>query len=418
MLRNLKRLFRSPLSIISAISRRFLPSQTLPATMDSNNLFSHYFSDNLDSSPTVPTAVVLYTVLCNSDFEAEILLHLRKEENPHNNNIGVSARHPLLPHPNTLGLALANASLVFIQLARSCSSSSRIPASARFASSVATQQSSSGLGGLFGWLTGDRSSSLPSLDFPLLGVTLPPSLPNFVAPGKTIITTLPNGLKVASETSSVNEQLLKVKDEIGEASKNPQDLLLEAIHSAGFSGALANPLLASESALNRLNGTILEEFVTENYTAPRIVLATSGVEHEELLFVAEPLLFDLPSVPRLEEPKSVYTGGDYRCQSESGRTHFALAVELPGGWHKLKDVMVLTILGFDNVLHFLAFLHLKSPFLLLRWLKIYQSMDCMSSWFLKLGNPETSNAEDWMGLVDYAWSHAVISDEHLNTLSI
>ena len=66
------------------------------------------------------------------------------------------------------------------------------------------------------------------------------------------------------------------------------------------------------------------------------------------------------------------------------RTHFALAVELPGDWHKLKDVMVLTILGFDNVLHFLAFLHLKSPFLLLRWLKIYQSMDCMSSWFLKV----------------------------------
>ncbi|XP_041026549.1 serine carboxypeptidase-like 31 [Juglans microcarpa x Juglans regia] len=28
-----------------------------------------------------------------------------------------------------------------------------------------------------------------------------------------------------------------------------------------------------------------------------------------------------------------------------------------------------------------------------------------------LGNPETSDAEDWRGLVDYAWSHAVISDE-------
>lgn len=56
----------------------------------------------------------------------------------------------------------------------------------------------------------------------------------------------------------------------------------------------------------------------ENYTAPRIVLAASGVEHEELLSVAEPLLSDLPSVPRPEEPKSVYTGGDYRCQTESG----------------------------------------------------------------------------------------------------
>jgi len=36
---------------------------------------------------------------------------------------------------------------------------------------------------------------------------------------------------------------------------------LGAIHSVGFSGALANPLLASESAVNRLNDTLLKEFV-------------------------------------------------------------------------------------------------------------------------------------------------------------
>ncbi|KAL2517088.1 Serine carboxypeptidase-like 31 [Abeliophyllum distichum] len=28
-----------------------------------------------------------------------------------------------------------------------------------------------------------------------------------------------------------------------------------------------------------------------------------------------------------------------------------------------------------------------------------------------LGNPETCDAEDWKGMVDYAWSHAVVSDE-------
>lgn len=58
-----------------------------------------------------------------------------------------------------------------------------------------------------------------------------------------------------------NGQLQKVKAEISEASKNPEALVLEAIHSAGYAGALANPLLAPESAINRLNGTILEEFV-------------------------------------------------------------------------------------------------------------------------------------------------------------
>lgn len=35
---------------------------------------------------------------------------------------------------------------------------------------------------------------------------------------------------------------------------------------------------------------------------------------------------------------------------------------------------------------------------------------------LQLGNPETSEAEDWKGLVDYAWSHAVISDETHTTI--
>lgn len=56
-------------------------------------------------------------------------------------------------------------------------------------------------------------------------------------------------------------QIQKVKAELGELSNNPQGLLLEAIHSAGYSGALANPLLAPESALNRLDSTTLEEFV-------------------------------------------------------------------------------------------------------------------------------------------------------------
>lgn len=49
-----------------------------------------------------------------------------------------------------------------------------------------------------------------------------------------------------------------------------------------------------------------------------MVLAASGVEHEQLLSVAEPLLSDLPNIRRPEEPKSVYTGGDYRCQADSG----------------------------------------------------------------------------------------------------
>jgi processing peptidase subunit alpha len=48
-----------------------------------------------------------------------------------------------------------------------------------------------------------------------------------------------------------------------------------------------------------------------------MVLAASGVEFEELISVAEPLLSDLPRVPCTDEPKSLYVGGDYRKQAAS-----------------------------------------------------------------------------------------------------
>ena len=78
-------------------------------------------------------------------------------------------------------------------------------APARYASSsaVATSSSSSSLG-FFGWLTGGSSSSLASLDMPLQGVSLPPPLADHVEPCKLKITTLPNGLKIASEMSPVS----------------------------------------------------------------------------------------------------------------------------------------------------------------------------------------------------------------------
>ncbi|XP_011078227.1 mitochondrial-processing peptidase subunit alpha [Sesamum indicum] len=307
--------------------------------------------------------------------------------------------------------------------------------SARYATTSAVAvKSSSG-----GWLTGDQCSSLPSLNFPLKDVNLPPPLPDHVEPGQTRITTLPNGLKIASETAAnpvasiglyvdcgsiyerpvsygvtnllermafksttnrshlriireieaiggnvtalgsrehmsytynalktyvpqmvellidcvrnpafldweVKEQLQKVSADINGSFRDPHQLLLEAIHSTGYSGPYANALFALESAINCLNSTVLEEFVAEHYTASRMVLAASGVDHDKLLEYAEPLLSDLPNVSRPAEPRPVYTGGDFRRQGDSGITHFALAFELPGGWLKEKDAIILTVL--------------------------------------------------------------------------
>ena len=65
--------------------------------------------------------------------------------------------------------------------------------------------SSSSSPGFFSWLSGGSSSSLNSLDMPLQGVSLPPPLADLVEPSKLKITTLPNGLKIASEMSPVSK---------------------------------------------------------------------------------------------------------------------------------------------------------------------------------------------------------------------
>ncbi|KAL5722491.1 mitochondrial processing peptidase [Ranunculus cassubicifolius] len=303
----------------------------------------------------------------------------------------------------------------------------------RYATSAATVLKPASSGGFFSWLTGESSAQLS-------GVPTAPVLPDYVEPSKTKITTLDNGLRIASEYSpnpaasiglyvdcgsvyekpyafgathllermafksttnrshlrmvreveaiggnvtasasreqmgytydalktylpemlellvdsvrnpffldwEIKEQLEKVKEELADLHKNPLGLLMEAIHAAGFSGALANPLLAPESALTRLNGAVLEEFVAENYTAPRMVLAAYGVDHEELVKLAKPLLVDMPLNPRPKEPRSVYVGGDFRVQApNTDVTHVAIALEVPGGWHKEKDAMALTVL--------------------------------------------------------------------------
>lgn len=48
-----------------------------------------------------------------------------------------------------------------------------------------------------------------------------------------------------------------------------------------------------------------------------MVLAAYGLDHDHLLAIAEPLLYDLERGSRVEVPKSTYVGGDYRHKADS-----------------------------------------------------------------------------------------------------
>ncbi|KAF7026366.1 hypothetical protein CFC21_038481 [Triticum aestivum] len=142
----------------------------------------------------------------------------------------------------------------------------------------------------------------------------------------------------------VDRQLALTREEVHGVQKNPEKFLQEVLNLAGYEGALANPLIAPEEALEIINADIIRKFYHENFTADRVVLAASGVDHQQLLDVAEPLLSDWHKGSPMETPKSTYTGGDFRQKAESDMTHVALAFEVPGGWLKERDATIMTVI--------------------------------------------------------------------------
>lgn len=166
--------------------------------------------------------------------------------------------------------------------------------------------------------------------------------------------TVPEALEVLTdavlnpkfELWEVKEQIKKMEADLKNLEDNPQTRMLEALHSVGFQGALARPLIAPKEVLAGLTPEVVKEFVSMNYVAPRMVLSGSGVDHKQLLTLAEPLLSVAPSGPVIEEPASHYVGGDWRQFSAGPLTHAVLAFEYAGGWRDVKGSVAMTVLQY------------------------------------------------------------------------
>ncbi|GAB4821951.1 hypothetical protein N2152v2_008997 [Parachlorella kessleri] len=166
--------------------------------------------------------------------------------------------------------------------------------------------------------------------------------------------TVPEALEVLADAVlnpkfqswEVAEQIKKMEGDIKNLKDNPQTTLLEGMHSVAYHGGLGRPLICPEGCLANLNAEVLAEFYAENYTAPRIVLAAAGVEHSQLVKLAEPLLSAAPSQGAGGEPASEYVGGDWRLFSASPLTHAILAFEYQGGWRDVKGSVAMTVLQY------------------------------------------------------------------------
>ncbi len=94
--------------------------------------------------------------------------------------------------------------------------------------------------------------------------------------------------------------------------QNAHTLSTQALHSCAYTGALGRPLICPSDHVALLNADVLKDFVSTNYTAPRLVLAGSGMDHSTLVNLATPL-FEGVGGGAVHEPVSTYVGGDWRC---------------------------------------------------------------------------------------------------------
>lgn len=87
---------------------------------------------------------------------------------------------------------------------------------------------------------------------------------------------------------------------------------MQGLHTVAYQGALGRPLVCPEDCIGGLNADVLASYVEQNFKANRIVFAGSGMEHQELVSLVEPLVSSMKASSQAEQPASTYIGGDFR----------------------------------------------------------------------------------------------------------
>ena len=123
--------------------------------------------------------------------------------------------------------------------------------------------------------------------------------------------------------------------DIDEVEGDAQEVLSEMMHAAAYGETtpLGRPLYCPRRALGDVSSDVLGSFMAKHYAAPRFVLSAAGVDHGELVALAEQHFGALGGDSGPSQAASPYAGGDSRHRAHSPLTHVALGFDAGG----LKD---------------------------------------------------------------------------------
>ncbi|GIL94697.1 hypothetical protein Vretimale_918 [Volvox reticuliferus] len=152
-------------------------------------------------------------------------------------------------------------------------------------------------------------------------------------------------LNPAFEAQEVEEQKMRLAMLLGGKDIHAT-LMTELLTRAAYRGPYGNPLIPDPDSMARITPDELRSFVARHFIAPHMVLAAAGVEHQELVTLAKPMLEGLPKVAPLPEPKPEYVGGFVHLPGSYAQSNLLLAFEYAGGWRDVHGAVVMTVFNY------------------------------------------------------------------------
>jgi len=149
---------------------------------------------------------------------------------------------------------------------------------------------------------------------------------------------------VFDEAELAREQEVIVQ-EIGQTNDTPDDIIFDHLQETAFPDqAIGRSILGTAERVRGFDRAVISDYMTEHYTAPKLVLSASGaVDHDALVELAEEKFSKLSSGAVHEMEAATYKGGEYREARDLEQVHFALSV--PGVTYNDDDFYTIQILA-------------------------------------------------------------------------
>jgi len=132
-----------------------------------------------------------------------------------------------------------------------------------------------------------------------------------------------------------------LKTEMTMAAGEPHKLAIELAHKAAFRTGLGRSIFCPTYALKKLNSDLLQDFVSETFTAPRMAVLGLGVDHDELVDLCSKIK-PLKGEGR-SSPASVFHEGQ-EVREEDGSSVANVALLFQGCGVDGADVLTLGVL--------------------------------------------------------------------------